>query len=431
MDRRSPNGQRGRGGGHAPTARPQAGGRKALVLAGGGITGAVYEIGALRAIDDMLIDHSVNDFDIYVGTSAGALIAAMLANGLTPEEMMQGITDSHPEFRGIQAQDLFQSNLWELLGRLPRLPRTALRSLRKHLLRGREMAWTAFLWEFAELLPTGLYSSQALERYVADLLARRGCIDRFDHLEKDLFVVATDLDTGERAVFGKGGHGIVPISKAVAASSALPGLYKPVRIDDKDYVDGGIRGNASIDLAVEAGASLVVCINPLTPLDARAIYGPQGHLVDQGLPVVLRQVLRVMLHAGLRYHIKTVRRQYPEVDIILIEPRPDDQRMFQYDLMDYANRLRVMHYGFESVAEHLADQYAYVSHILGRHQIAFSPALVNEEVDEIRRSGYDARVMERVLQPGSDSLDGALNRLEHSLLALHHILGSDQGPPQP
>ncbi len=401
-------------------------GRTALVLAGGGITGAVYEIGALRAIDDMLIDHSVNDFDIYVGTSAGALVASMLANGLTPEEMMQGISDAHPEFRGIRAEDIFQSNLWEFFTRLPRFPRTAFRSLRKHLPRGRELSWTAFLWEFAELLPTGLYSSDALERYVAELFATRGCINRFDHLEKDLFVVATDLDTGERAVFGKGGYGIVPISKAVAASSAVPGLYKPVRIYGKDYVDGGIRGNASIDLAVEAGASLVVCINPLTPLDARAIYGPEGHLVERGLPVVLRQVLRVMLHSGLRYHIKTVRRQYPDVDIILIEPRPDDQKMFEYDLMDYANRLRVMHHGFESVADHLADQYAYVSHILARHNIAFSPALINEEVAEIRRSGYDTRVMQRVLQPDADSLDGALGRLEHALFTLQHMLNGDE-----
>ena len=59
--------------------------KTALVLAGGGLTGAMYEIGALRAIDDILTDRSVNDFDIYVGTSAGAIVGALLANGATPE----------------------------------------------------------------------------------------------------------------------------------------------------------------------------------------------------------------------------------------------------------------------------------------------------------------------------------------------------------
>ena len=65
--------------------------KTALVLAGGGLTGAVYEIGTLRAIDDLLVDRTVNDFDIYVGTSAGALVAALLANGLSPETMLQSI----------------------------------------------------------------------------------------------------------------------------------------------------------------------------------------------------------------------------------------------------------------------------------------------------------------------------------------------------
>ena len=70
--------------------------KTALVLAGGGLTGAVYEIGALRAVDDLLVGRTVNDFDIYVGTSAGALVTSMLANGLSPEEMLRSIAHDHP-----------------------------------------------------------------------------------------------------------------------------------------------------------------------------------------------------------------------------------------------------------------------------------------------------------------------------------------------
>ena len=66
--------------------------KTALVLGGGGFTGGVYEIGALRALDLLAVNSTVNNFDVYVGTSAGSFIAALCANGVTPEEMMRVVT---------------------------------------------------------------------------------------------------------------------------------------------------------------------------------------------------------------------------------------------------------------------------------------------------------------------------------------------------
>lgn len=404
------------------------GGKTALVLAGGGITGAVYEIGALRAVNDMLVDRTVNDFDIYVGTSAGSLVTSMLANGLTPEEMMQSIDNSHPEIRSIRANEIFQSNLTEFFHRFTRLPGALLRSGRNLMSGIGDRTLADLFWEFTDLLPAGIYSGAALERYVEEVLARPGCVNRFDHLEKELYIIATDLDTGERAVFGKGGKGIVPISKAVAASSAIPIVYKPVRIFGREYVDGSMRGTASLDLAVEAGAELVVCINPLVPLNTQHIYKQDEHIGDEGMRTVINQVVRILMHAGLRYHIKSLRRQYPDVDFILIEPQPDDQKMFGYNLMDYSSRLRVANHGFESVTVGMTDRYDYFSEIMERHDIRISRRRVEAELQEIRSGHSNTVLFDAAPSSTRDqaSIHQAMLSLESRLARLGQILPSKQ-----
>ena len=89
----------------------------ALVLAGGGMTGAVYEIGALRAIDDLLVDRSVNDFDIYVGTSAGAIVASFIANGVSPADMYRAIAGEHPDLPALRREHIFSFNYLEFARR--------------------------------------------------------------------------------------------------------------------------------------------------------------------------------------------------------------------------------------------------------------------------------------------------------------------------
>src|ERR671928_366072 len=81
--------------------------KTALVLGGGGFTGAVYEIGALRALDLLSVNRTVNQFDVYVGTSAGSFVASLAANGVTPEQMMRVVNDQVPSpFRDINLEML-------------------------------------------------------------------------------------------------------------------------------------------------------------------------------------------------------------------------------------------------------------------------------------------------------------------------------------
>ena len=117
----------------------------------------------------------------------------------------------------------------------------------------------------AEALPSGLYSGEGIERYVRTILSDPDRTDDFRLLAERAYLAATDLDTCERIVFGAEDWDDVPISTAVSASSALPMIYKPVKVKDRELIDGGILSTTNLDIAVEAGAKFIVVVNPLVP----------------------------------------------------------------------------------------------------------------------------------------------------------------------
>jgi NTE family protein len=421
------------------SARQTVPGKTALVLAGGGLTGAVYEIGTLRAIDDLLVDRTVNDFDIYVGTSAGALVAALLANGMSPETMLQSIAGAS-DVPAIAREDVFQFNYRDLLRFGTRFPRTAVGALSHYVRNLGDMHLFDLAWSLLEALPSGLYDNLALERYVWRVLKKFGGSNHFGDLTHDLHIIATDLDSSQRVVFSRDDHAQVPISLAVAASTAIPILYKPVRIGDRDYVDGGLRGNASLDLAVEHGARLIVCINPIVPYDnddlkSIPFLGPDGgHLSEKGLASIANQVGRLSSHAGLHYHIKQLRRTHPEVDIILIEPSRRDYQMFFYNIMRYSARLIVARHGFETVSLKLAEDFASYEEMLARSGIRLSRRLLFEELNEIQQSDYNPVVIRRVLEARSFAYHrrrpGApVGQLHRTLTELDQLLAEFAEPP--
>ena len=384
--------------------------KTAIVLAGGGLTGAVYEVGALRAIDAMLVDRRVNDFDIIVGTSAGALVGSMLARGITPAEMMRTLDGSDLEESRILPKHIFSLNTSEFLHKGLHLPITVKNALSHYFRHRHDMNIIDVIWSLADALPSGLYDNRELERFVRGVWEEYGLSDDFDDIERELYIVATDLDTGQRAVFGKRAKRQVAISRAVAASSAVPLLYRPVRIGNQEFVDGAVRGNASLDIAIEAGARLIVCINPLVPIDNSRkqdipILGPDGKFIsEKGAQAVLSQFMRIALRSGLAYHIKQLRRRYPDIDIILIEPKRDDFAMAFYNVMRYSARVTIAQHGYESVTLDLENQYRELKTILARHGIPITRRLVAEELEAMRRANFDIEAVRAMLERGERRL---------------------------
>ncbi|MBM3668316.1 MAG: patatin-like phospholipase family protein [Actinobacteria bacterium] len=399
--------------GRAPRRLRRKSDKTALVLGGGGFTGGVYEIGALRALDLLAVNTTVNDFDVYVGTSAGSFVASMTANGVTPEEMMRVLNKALPSpIDDPKLRHLLRPNYGAWASRMATMPLRVVGILRHLASNIGEVSMVDLVMGLAEGLPTGVYRNSGLERYMAEVLSGPDRSDDFRDLEHELLLTATDIDTCERLVLGHGEWRDVPISKAVAASTALPVVYEPVELRGRHLMDGGIVSTTNVDVAVEAGAKFIIVVNPLVPYvndfetKIPTMFGSRVRRVaDMGLPGIGNQAFRMMAHARLSIAVESWKHRFPDVDIILIEPEPDDELMFGTSVLNYSSRLEIARHGFESVTHKLARDYKHYKQIAHRHGIDISARRVRRVLDTVEeQEEKDASAWRRVLEQTTGAL---------------------------
>ncbi len=386
--------------------------KTALVLGGGGFTGGVYEVGALRALDLLSVNRTVNQFDIYVGTSAGSFVAALAANGITPEEMMRVVNQGVPTpFADIDVGTVLRPNVFDFAKAGVTLPYRAARLAAELAPHWRSVSVMDVVLGLAEGLPSGIYNGSGIERYIREVLSDPDRSDDFRAIERELYLVATDLDTCERIVFGADGWDDVPVSRAVRASTALPMVFKPVTVNDRELIDGGIISTTNVDVAVEAGAKLVIVVNPLVPFvndfskDIRTPFGSRVRRVsDMGFAQIGYQTFKLLAYQRLHEMARHWEEKYPDVDILLIEPEPDDELMFQTSIMDFTKRIDIARHGFESVTLRLAEDYDTYKEVLGRHGIEISATRVQKVVKHVTREKEKTRAWRRILEQTTTTL---------------------------
>lgn len=396
-----------------PPAREEEAHKTALVLGGGGFTGGVYEIGALRALNLLATNRTVNQFDVYVGTSAGAFLAALCANGVTPEEMMRVVTNQGPQpFRDVNLGDVLRLNLPGFVRTGARLPLRVASLVRQLIPQIGQLSAIDLVLGLGELLPSGAYTGEGIERYLARILGEDGRTNDFRELEHELYLVATDLDSCERVVFGSEGYDDVPIATAVRASSALPMVYAPVEVGGRELIDGGIVSTTNLDIAVRAGADLIVVINPIVPF----VRGENEDRLDEasttrarrvsemGFPRIGYQAFKLLAHRRLHEAADVWGERYPGVDIVLIEPELTDELMFKTSMMNFASRIEIARHGFQSVTYHLLGEYERYREIWGRHGIEISERRVRKVVSHFEEDQGEVAGWRRILEETTGAL---------------------------
>ena len=345
--------------------------RIGLALAGGGPFGAIYETGALLALQDSIEGLDLNDLDCYVGVSAGGFLAAALANGISIRRIHEMFIEEGAEEGALSPEVLMRPALDEYLKRLRSLPPLVVQAAWRYLVRSRASGVLEAFAPLARAIPTGLFDNEAIHRYLASVFEAPGHTNDFRKLRRPLYLVATDLDEGKSVTFGRPGRDHVPISRAVQASAALPGLFPPVEIDGHSFVDGALRKTLHASEALEDGAKLVLCVNPIVTYDAKRAAGGVRHrqrkLVDGGLPVVLSQTFRAVIQSRLAVGLSKYRTQYRGSDVVLFQPDAGDSEAFFTNLFGYAARRRVCRHAYERTCHDLVRRSTELEPVLARH----------------------------------------------------------------
>jgi predicted acylesterase/phospholipase RssA len=405
----------------------------ALVLAGGAVSGGAFKVGGLKALDDYFVDRKVVDLDMYVGLSAGSMLAVSLAAGITPDEMVKVLEGTSSKLDQLTPFQFYNPNLREFVERpakffydlftyvpgvlvelvrqVPRLPEVVGPRFRAFLDRpnytsAEELAMALIehvspsreIPALANHIPTGLFDNSSLERWLRRSLARMRMPNDFREFAlkrgKQLYVTACDLDTAERVIFGADERHEVSISESVQASTALPIFYRPARIRGVDYVDGGIRNTANIDVAIEKGADLVICYNPFRPFlnridqEGHSRYFATGrYLSDRGMKMVINQVFRTLLHSRLRTALRGyLTDERFRGDIVLLEPREQDADFFAINPLAFWKRADAIRQGFESVRGSIEQNFDAVSDVFSRYGLRMDRAAAQRRAARLRAS---------------------------------------------
>lgn len=405
----------------ARSSQPSAS-RIGLAVAGGGPIGGMYELGALRALERAIVGLRLSDLDVYVGVSSGAFLTAGLANRMSASDMCRVFlaADGGKDDVRFRPEAFLRPAFAEYVRRAAGLPNVLLNWWLELFKYPVDVRLGDLVGRLGGLVPTGLFDNEAIEHFLRETFTQKGRSNDFRELGRKLFVIAVELDSGETVRFGGAGWDDVPISQAIQASSALPGLYTPVEIRGRHFVDGALRRTMHASVALDQGIDLLIGINPLVPFDASGerLGEMPERLVRGGLPAVLSQTIRAMLQSRVEVGLAKYAQRYPDTDQIVVEPNADDAEMFFTNVFSYSSRQRVSEHAYAATLADLGRRREQLAPLLARHGLELDEAMLDQaepammaSLEAPPRGGTDSTAR---LRRALDDLDAHLRGLATS-----------------
>ncbi len=312
--------------------------RVGLVLGAGGVVGASWLIGALEAlVEETGFDPAGAEY--IVGTSAGSVVGALTAAGLTPRQMAAFVSgEPSPEMAEVEQLagevDRRAGTEYRLAPGFPvigpgswRLAMSTLMNPLKHSPAAVLSGW----------LPRGFLHADPIARLVKRFVDERWP----DH--PNFWAVACDYATGRRVAFGRADAPPADVGQAVAASCAIPAFYRPVRIGGRRYVDGGVCSPSNLDLLRDRGLDLVVCLNPISSRAENESAGPAARVAA---------AIRAATGRRLGHEARKLRGGGTEV--LLLQPTREDIDVMGFNLMDRGRRATVLDQARQTTSAELA-----------------------------------------------------------------------------
>lgn len=328
--------------------------KRSLCISGGGLEGYIYSIGVTNALDDVMDTVACNEFDIFCGVSSGAILASFLAAGTHSNDILKQLYKKHGKLDPLSLHVIFDLAGGEIVSRIVGVLR-----MLSTLDPGEVVV------RLQRLVPVGFFRGERLKVFLERQLSRLGIPDNIAALKKELYISATDQDTGEHVVFGEEPWREIKISQAIRASTALPPFYLPERVNGHWFSDGQLTSSSDFNTAIRKGAGLVIMIDPMVAYTSNS----PGAVMRHGGYFTAVQAIKSLVQTRFSSMLRHSMDVNPDVDFVVFRPTDEVMEAMAGNPMRYRIRTELAEMGYRGTVQQILAQYDSLEHKFAKHGI--------------------------------------------------------------
>ena len=340
--------------------------KTSLCFSGGGLEGYLYCLGVASALDNCFANNKTcSDFDIFTGVSSGAIVSSCVAANIPSDLLVKQVNRQGSILEHFGLSTIFDLATSEIVKKGFRL----LKAFSTHDL-GEAIA------RFQDAIPVGFFRGEKLKHFIERQMEFVGVENNMAALNKELYIVVTEQDTGENIIFGEEPWREIKISQAVRASTALPPFYLPERINGHWFSDGQISGGSGFTHAIQKGAGLVINIDPMVAYTSNM----PGAVMKRGGYFTLLQAVKGIVQSRADSMLKHSMDKNPDVDFINFRPTDEVMEAMAGNPMKYHIQTELVDLGFKCTVTQILEAYDAMSHKFAKHGFALKS---REEIREL------------------------------------------------